>query len=162
MSFGFSFGDFVAVLQLANNIRKQFVDAPSQFKAISGEYVFCINSINKCLFSFNRVKNLSSVLQDIDDILTARDLSNHQQTELGNVIKHSQSVLQELNKILTKFKELDPVAKGIDGKPRRVWKRFRWGQKEIDELRSRILSNILLLNTFLARVNRYSKLEFLL
>jgi hypothetical protein len=37
MSFGFSFGDFVAVLQLANNIRKQFVDAPSQFKAISGE-----------------------------------------------------------------------------------------------------------------------------
>jgi hypothetical protein len=124
--------------------------------------VFCINSINKCLFSFNRVKSLSSVLQDIDDILTARDLSNHQQTELGNVIKHSQSVLQELDKILIKFKELDPVAKGIDGKSRRVWKRFRWGQKDIDELRSRILSNILLLNTFLARVNRYSKMEFLL
>jgi hypothetical protein len=37
MSFSFSFSDFVAVLQLANNIRKQFVDAPSQFKAISGE-----------------------------------------------------------------------------------------------------------------------------
>jgi hypothetical protein len=37
MSFGFSVGDFVAVLQLANDIRKQFVDAPSQFKAISKE-----------------------------------------------------------------------------------------------------------------------------
>jgi hypothetical protein len=37
MSFGFSVGDFIAVLQLANDIRKQFVDAPSQFKAISEE-----------------------------------------------------------------------------------------------------------------------------
>lgn len=37
MSFGFSVGDFVAVLQLANDVRKQFVDAPSQFKAISEE-----------------------------------------------------------------------------------------------------------------------------
>jgi len=37
MSFGFSVGDFVAVLQLANDVRKQFVDAPSQFRAISEE-----------------------------------------------------------------------------------------------------------------------------
>jgi hypothetical protein len=36
MSFGYSAGDFIAVLQLAN-IRKQFVDAPDQFKAISKE-----------------------------------------------------------------------------------------------------------------------------
>jgi hypothetical protein len=37
MSFGFSVGDFVAVLQLANDVWKQFVGAPSQFKAISEE-----------------------------------------------------------------------------------------------------------------------------
>jgi hypothetical protein len=37
MSFGFSVGDFIAVLQLTNDMRKQFVDAPSQFKAISEE-----------------------------------------------------------------------------------------------------------------------------
>ena len=37
MSFGFSVGDFITVLQLASNIRKQFVDAPSQFKQISEE-----------------------------------------------------------------------------------------------------------------------------
>lgn len=37
MSFGYSVGDFITVLQLANNIRKQFVDAPDQFKAISEE-----------------------------------------------------------------------------------------------------------------------------
>jgi hypothetical protein len=38
MSFGFSVGDFIAVIELANKIRKEFVDAPSQFKAISDEY----------------------------------------------------------------------------------------------------------------------------
>jgi hypothetical protein len=37
MSFGFSVGDFIAVLQLANKIRKEFVDAPEHFKAISEE-----------------------------------------------------------------------------------------------------------------------------
>lgn len=39
MSFGFSVGDFLAVIELAKRIRKVFVDAPDQFKAISDEYV---------------------------------------------------------------------------------------------------------------------------
>lgn len=106
------------------------------------------------LICSNRIKSLSTVLQDIDDILPARDLTSHQQTELGNVVKHCKSVLEELNEILIKFKELDPVAKSLDGKPRRVWKRFKWDQKDITELRSRISSNILLLNTFLGRISR--------
>jgi hypothetical protein len=37
MSFGFGVGDFLAVVTLANEIRKKFVDAPAQFKAISDE-----------------------------------------------------------------------------------------------------------------------------
>jgi peptidoglycan hydrolase CwlO-like protein len=94
------------------------------------------------------------VLQDTDDILHVRDLTSQQQAELGEIVKHCQSVLEELNKISNKFKELDPVAKGLDGKPRRVWKRFKWDQKDITELRSRISSNILLLNTFLGRASR--------
>jgi hypothetical protein len=39
MSFGFSIGDFFAAIQIANKIRREFVDAPSQFEAISDEYV---------------------------------------------------------------------------------------------------------------------------
>ena len=42
MSFGFSVGDFIAAIELANKIRKEFVDAPGQFKAISDECVFNI------------------------------------------------------------------------------------------------------------------------
>jgi hypothetical protein len=37
MSFGFSVGDIVTVLQLANKTRERFVDAPEQFEAISDE-----------------------------------------------------------------------------------------------------------------------------
>jgi hypothetical protein len=39
MSFGFSVGDFITAIELANKIQRNFVDAPSQFKAISDEYV---------------------------------------------------------------------------------------------------------------------------
>ena len=39
MSFGFSVGDFIAAIELCNKIRREFVDAPSQFKAISDEYI---------------------------------------------------------------------------------------------------------------------------
>jgi hypothetical protein len=37
MSFGFSVGDFLTAIELASKIRKEFVDAPSQFKDISIE-----------------------------------------------------------------------------------------------------------------------------
>jgi hypothetical protein len=39
MSFGFSVGDFITAIELASKIRKAFVDAQNQFKAISDEYV---------------------------------------------------------------------------------------------------------------------------
>jgi hypothetical protein len=35
MSFGFSIGDFVAALEIANRVRKAFFGAPRQFKSIS-------------------------------------------------------------------------------------------------------------------------------
>jgi hypothetical protein len=68
----------------------------------------------------NRVKSLSIVLQDINDILPARDLTNHQQIALGNMVRHCKSVLEELNEIVIKFKELDPLSKSLDRKLRRI------------------------------------------
>jgi hypothetical protein len=37
MSFGFGVGDNTTAIELANRTRKEFVDAPSQFKGISDE-----------------------------------------------------------------------------------------------------------------------------
>jgi hypothetical protein len=38
MSFGFSVGDFLAIIRLADDVRGCFVQAPKEYKAISGEY----------------------------------------------------------------------------------------------------------------------------
>jgi hypothetical protein len=35
MSFGFGFGDFVTLIQLAQAVREQFIEAPKQYKALS-------------------------------------------------------------------------------------------------------------------------------
>jgi hypothetical protein len=37
MSFGYSIGDFISLLKLANDVRKRFVNAPTQFRAVSNE-----------------------------------------------------------------------------------------------------------------------------
>ncbi len=37
MTFGLGVGDVIKALELANEIRTRFVDAPAQFKAISDE-----------------------------------------------------------------------------------------------------------------------------
>ena len=37
MSFGVSVGDFLAVIELAKKVRKEFSGAPSQFSAIAAE-----------------------------------------------------------------------------------------------------------------------------
>lgn len=39
MSFGYSIGDFVAILKLADDLKKRFSQAPREFKAVSDEYV---------------------------------------------------------------------------------------------------------------------------
>jgi hypothetical protein len=39
MSFGFGIGDFIAVIEFAEKVRTKFVAAPTQFKAISNEFV---------------------------------------------------------------------------------------------------------------------------
>ena len=39
MSFGFSIGDFLAVIELATKIRKDFADAPNEFKGALDVYV---------------------------------------------------------------------------------------------------------------------------
>jgi hypothetical protein len=44
MSFGFGVSDFIKAIELANKIRKEFIDAPSQFKDISDEYEFWLSN----------------------------------------------------------------------------------------------------------------------
>ncbi|KAH6668301.1 hypothetical protein B0J14DRAFT_158963 [Halenospora varia] len=136
MSFGFSVGDFIAAIELANKIRKEFVNAPSQSKDIPDE-----------------VRSLSIVLQDVEVVLSEPDLSTQEKTELREIANGSHNVLKKLEEMLDKYGELKSDSGSVGRKVKRVWKRLKWGPEDIKELRSRIVANIILLNTFQGKIS---------
>jgi peptidoglycan hydrolase CwlO-like protein len=102
---------------------------------------------------FTRVRSLSIVLQDVEIVLPERELADAQQTQLDEITQGCRNVLEELEKTLDRYHEIDSSGKSFGEKSRRVWKRLKWDQKEIDGLRSRITSNTMLFNTFLGRLS---------
>lgn len=64
------------------------------------------------------------------------------------------NTLEELEKILDKYSELDSRPKSVSKRVKRAWKRLMWEPDDIRELRSRISSNITLLNAFSGKFTR--------
>src|SRR5271154_6255999 len=104
----------------------------------------------------NRVKSLSNVLRDIEDILDEREPTSQQKTELQDIAKGCRNVLDELKETLERYKELGSNSnpKTFTRNARRVFKRMKWEPEDIKELRSRIVANITLLNAFHGRLTR--------
>ncbi|KAK4692084.1 hypothetical protein P7C71_g5049, partial [Lecanoromycetidae sp. Uapishka_2] len=113
MSFEFGIGDLVAVSTLANKVRRRFVDAPEQFRALADE-----------------VKSLSNVLRDLEDIdlLPEKDLSDRQQADLQDHLRGCNNVLEELDQRLYKYWGSDEVGKSskLRERSRRLWERLDW------------------------------------
>ncbi|KAI1661134.1 hypothetical protein F4813DRAFT_378815 [Daldinia decipiens] len=132
MSFGFSIGDFLAVIELASKVRKEFAGAPSQFQEISAE-----------------IRSLMIILQDVedDDDISNQELSDEQKRNLGEFTSSCQRVLDDLRKAISKYDTLGSEQHGIK-RGKRVWERLRWDASEIRDFRSRITSNIQLLVSF--------------
>ncbi|KAJ5383653.1 hypothetical protein N7517_001564 [Penicillium concentricum] len=140
MSFGFGVGDFLAVLKLANTVRKQFKDAPSQFKSISDD-----------------VKLLSNVLRDIEDEDPSENLQNAQKAKLNEISRSCTGLLGDLHAIINKYQPIDKSSaepRGIKNIGDRVWKRLNWDQKEIHDFRQRLSTNIDSFNLFLTRITK--------
>jgi hypothetical protein len=106
------------------------------------------------IIPLNRVKILSDVLRDTGKLLPKRELTRRQETELNGISERCCNVLEELDKTLDRYQELDSCTKSFGGKSRRAWKRLTWDPKDIDGFRSRVTSNVLLLNTFLGQLTR--------
>lgn len=116
---------------------------------------------SRCSHSFDSVKSLSNVLRDVEDTLPHRDLSPRQEAELREIVQGCCDVLKQLEEMLDNYQELESTgSKSSINRSRRIWKRLRWDQKEVDIMRSRIISSITLLDTFLGRITRYPTLSF--
>jgi hypothetical protein len=100
------------------------------------------------------VKVLSNVLRDVDDVLPQRDLTDQQKTDLDEIAHGCYDVLKKLKETLNKYQELDSSVKGVSERSRRVWKRFQWDQKVIDQFRNRVGLDISAFGTFLGRITR--------
>lgn len=112
MSFDISIGDILAVSTLANNVRKRFVDAPQQFKAIGDE-----------------VKSLSNVLRDFEDMdVDLETLTESQRVGLEEHVQRCRSVLEDMDGVLEKFGGVDEGKGGRFGmgRGRRLWERLDW------------------------------------
>ena len=73
---------------------------------------------------------------------------------MEDIDKGCRNVLDELQRILDKNSELISNSGSVGKRIKRVWKRLNWKPEDIDELRSRISTNIGFLNTFNGRVTR--------
>ncbi|GLB07263.1 hypothetical protein AtubIFM57258_002592 [Aspergillus tubingensis] len=131
MSFGYGVGDFLALVKLAKAIRVRFVSAPDQFRHIS-----------------EASKTLCNVLRDIKDIYEQAELDTQQEKHLDEISRSCRSGLNELLSKLDEYQELDLRTNSLGGTCRRVWKRLKWDQAEMDEICQRIQSNVQIFNLF--------------
>lgn len=124
MSFGFGVGDFLAVFELANKVRKGFVGAPKEFKAISDD-----------------VRDLTIILQDVE--VQSSSLSPTQIQDYHDTFATCRELLQELDTVLGQYLTLAEVGKtGTRQAIKRTWKRLKWEPEDIRDIRSRIAVKI--------------------
>lgn len=126
MSFGFSVGDFLAVIGLVTQLRKDFSDAPSQLRDLSAE-----------------LKTFSIVLQDTEVDLTANELDSRQLEALESTLTSAREFLKDLQKFIDKNKEI-PKSAGSKSTVnlKRIWKRLNFDQRDVSKFRHQITSII--------------------
>ena len=116
--------------------------------------------LNGYLLFGSRVRSLSIIVEDVKVVLPQRDLTSEQTKELETITVGCSNVLTTLKETLDKYQELDSDAKCSDPKSfgfkfRKAWKRLKLEPEDIKGLRSRITSNITLLNAFNGQLTRY-------
>jgi hypothetical protein len=100
------------------------------------------------------VRSLSIILQDVEVVLSEPDLTSLQKTELREIADGCLNVLQKLEQTLGKYGELKSDSRRIGKRVKRVWKRLNWEPEDVKELRSRIVTNVTLLNIFEGKIAR--------
>jgi hypothetical protein len=81
---------------------------------------------------------------------------SQQETELHDITNGCRNVLDKLGKKLEKYRILGSGPATVGKRVEKIWKKLKWEPKDVCELRSRITSNIALLNAFNGRITRDS------
>ena len=130
MSFGFGVGDFLAVSKLAWDVYTAYKDAPEGFRNSSDE-----------------IKSLHIIVDRNKNKFQDKALNSDEQVQLREILQGCTNVLGDLDKLHTKYMSLGSA----QGSSSQAIDRIKWSQENISELRARLTSNTMLLNTFIAR-----------
>ncbi|KAI9367927.1 hypothetical protein BJX61DRAFT_261714 [Aspergillus egyptiacus] len=136
MSFGYSVGDFLATIELAKKLRRRFINAPGEFRSLSED-----------------VKQLSSVLQEIDDLDPTDELDERQKQRLNEISQGCGNTLHELQYLLDQYQEIENVGLGAKNRTRRVWKRLKWDSAPAQDIQRQLQGQISSFNLFLNGLN---------
>ncbi|PVH70410.1 ankyrin [Cadophora sp. DSE1049] len=74
--------------------------------------------------------------------------------ELKQIANSYGNILDQLEHILDEYNELKSGYGSVNKRAKRMWKRLKWEPEDIKQLRSRISTNISLLNAFTSRLTR--------
>ena len=128
MSFGYGVGDFIAISTLAAKVYTAYKDAPTYYKNVAEE-----------------VKSLQIIINRAGQHFKSTTLSDNDKQEGQEILKGCQSVLEDLDSLMEKYKGLDSFNKGL------VFKRIKLGGEDIATLRARLTTNATLLSSFIRR-----------
>jgi hypothetical protein len=102
------------------------------------------------------VRNLSIVANDIKIDLSNTILSSEQHTQLREIESSCRDVLADIERMIEKYSAVNAPHSF-----KRAWKRLRWEPDDVRDLRTRLCSNVGLLNAINGRITREGVLELL-
>ena len=128
MSYGYGVGDFLAVSTLALKVYNAYKDAPGDYRHISEE-----------------VKSLHIMIEEGVHHLERTTPSCSQQQKGNEILQGCHSVLEDLSAFINKYRSLASANK------HQVVTRVKLGMEDMTALRTRLISNTILLNGFIQR-----------
>ncbi len=124
MSFGFGITDFLAVGQLCWTVYKKCKDSSGNYKQLA-----------------NEVGALHNVIKETEELLSQQELDSQEEKKLELSRSGCHSVLQDLNDLLAKYDSLGT-------KSQRTFDRMSFGMEDMNSIRTRLISNVTLLDAF--------------
>lgn len=124
MSFGFGVSDFLTVGQLCWKVYKKCKDSPGNYAELSSE-----------------VGVLHNVMKETEELLSQQDLTTEQGVKLNTCRQGCEGVVKDLDGLLVKYESLG-------SKSQRAFDRMRFGMKDMNGIRLRLISNVTMLDGF--------------
>ena len=125
-------GDIIRISELAVRVYTAYKDAPDNYRNISEEVIA-----------------LQVLIDEAEQHFESTAISDDDRQDGEKILKGCQSVLEDLNSLIEKYKSLASASTNEV----LVFKRVKLGSEDIATLRARLTSNATLLSSFIRRFN---------